>query len=173
MIILRRVQLLTQLCHIVPVHHRGVEVGVGGRLLELHASSTHSAVQAAHLHVAVGASAGPGSSGTWAAAPHGGGAMEAAGAGSAPDEDARLFEDPRRPPGWAYLHKAITVMAIGCLASAAGGLLFLLRWAGATEASASAASSCVSVGLMLVVMGLVWIPVLKEKRRRKQYSQGG
>lgn len=64
-------------------------------------------------------------------------------------------------------------MAIGCLASAAGGLLFLLRWVGVTEASASVASSCVSMGLLLLVMGLVWIPVLKEKQRRKWYSPGG
>lgn len=100
--------------------------------------------------------------------------MEGAGGGSAPEGDARLLQTPhQRPPGWAYLHKAITVMVIGCLASAAGGLLFLLRWAGAMEASASVASSCVSVGLMLVLTGLVWIPVLKEKQRRKRYSQSG
>lgn len=48
--------------------------------------------------------------------------MEAPGAGSAPDGDAVLFLDPQqRPPGWAYLHKAITVMAIGCLTAAVGG----------------------------------------------------
>lgn len=100
--------------------------------------------------------------------------MEATAAGSAPGGGARLFQDPRhRHPGWAYLHKAITAMVIGCLASAAGGLLFLLRWVGVMEASASLASSCISMGLMLVVMGLVWIPVLKEKHRRKRYSQGG
>lgn len=85
--------------------------------------------------------------------------------------DEGLLQD--RPPGWAYLHKPLTVVAIGCLASAAGGLLVLLRWAGVMEASASVASSCVSAGLMLVVTGLVWIPVLKEKRRRKRHSQGG
>lgn len=100
--------------------------------------------------------------------------MEATGAGSAPEGEARLFEDPdHRPPGWAYLHKAITVMTLGCLASVTGGLLFLLRRVGVMEASASVASSCVSMGLMLLVMGLVWIPILKEKQRRKRYSQGG
>lgn len=100
--------------------------------------------------------------------------MEAPGAGSAPAGDAGLFLEPQqRPPGWAYLHKAITAMVVGCLASASGGLLFLLRWVGVMEASSSVASACVSMGLMLVLVGLVWIPVLREKQRRKLYTQGG
>lgn len=97
--------------------------------------------------------------------------MEVSEAGSAPDGEAGLFLDPQqRPLGWAYLHKAITVMAIGCLTSATGGLLYLLRWVGVMEVSTSVASACVSMGLMLVLMGLVWIPVLREKQRRKLQS---
>lgn len=97
--------------------------------------------------------------------------MESSGAGSAPDGDGRPFLDPQqRPPGWAYLHKAITAMAIGCLTSATGGLLYLLRWVGVMEASTSVASACVSMGLVLVLTGLLWIPVLREKQRRKLQS---
>lgn len=75
-------------------------------------------------------------------------------------------------PGWAYLHKPIIVMVMGSLMCAAGGVLFLLQSSGVTEAYRSVASACGSIGLMFVVMGLVWIPILKEKRRRKQCSQG-
>ncbi|KAG7506743.1 hypothetical protein JOB18_014537 [Solea senegalensis] len=74
-------------------------------------------------------------------------------------------------PGWAYLHKPIIVIVMGSLMSAAGGLLVVLRSWGLTDASNSVASACLSIGLMFVVMGLVWIPVLKEKQRRKHYSQ--
>lgn len=63
-------------------------------------------------------------------------------------------------------------MVMGSLMSAAGGLIFLLQSLGVTEASSSVASACLSIGLMFVVMGVVWIPILKEKQRRKRYSLG-
>uniref|UniRef100_A0A8D3A5S9 Phosphoinositide-interacting protein n=1 Tax=Scophthalmus maximus TaxID=52904 RepID=A0A8D3A5S9_SCOMX len=74
-------------------------------------------------------------------------------------------------PGWAYLHKPIIVMVMGSLMCAAGGVLFLLQSSGVTEAYRSVASACGSIGLMFVVMGLVWIPILKEKRRRKRCNK--
>lgn len=104
--------------------------------------------------------------------------MEAIGETSFPDDSGSqsLCPDPHTgaavAPGWAYLHKPITVIVMGSLMSAAGGLLLLLRSLGVTEASRSVASACLSIGLMFVVMGLVWIPILKEKQRRKRYSQG-
>lgn len=75
-------------------------------------------------------------------------------------------------PGWAYLHKPIIVMVMGSLMCAAGGLLFLLQSLEVTEASRSVASACLTIGLLFVVMGLVWVPILKEKQRRKRYTQG-
>uniref|UniRef100_A0A3Q3KYU7 Phosphoinositide interacting regulator of transient receptor potential channels n=1 Tax=Mastacembelus armatus TaxID=205130 RepID=A0A3Q3KYU7_9TELE len=75
-------------------------------------------------------------------------------------------------PGWAYLHKPIIVIVMGSLMSATGGVLHLLQSSRESKASRSVASACLSVGLMFVVMGLVWIPVLKEKKRRKEYSYG-
>lgn len=69
-------------------------------------------------------------------------------------------------PGCAFLHKSIIVMVMGSLMSAVGGLLFLLRSLEAADVPRSVASACVSIGLMFVVLGLVWIPILKEKRRR-------
>ncbi|XP_035813992.1 phosphoinositide-interacting protein-like [Amphiprion ocellaris] len=104
--------------------------------------------------------------------------MEAIGETSLPDESGSqsLCPDSQSAaaaaPSWAHLHKPIIVMVMGSLMSAAGGLLFLLRSSGVTEASSSVASACLSIGLMFVVVGLVWIPILKEKQRRKRFSQG-
>lgn len=89
--------------------------------------------------------------------------MEAVGEPSHPDPHAGAAVTPV----WVYLNKPITVMVMGSLMSAAGGLLFLLQSLGVTEASRSVASACLSIGLMFVVMGLVWIPILKEKQRWK------
>ncbi|XP_015232547.1 PREDICTED: phosphoinositide-interacting protein-like [Cyprinodon variegatus] len=75
-------------------------------------------------------------------------------------------------PGWAFLHKAIIAMVMGSLMSAVGAILFLLHSAGVTDVSCSVASACLSIGLVFVVMGLVWIPILKEKQRRRRLSQG-
>ncbi|XP_035853627.1 phosphoinositide-interacting protein-like [Sander lucioperca] len=100
--------------------------------------------------------------------------MEAIGATSFPDDTGSQSLCPgpdTGPAGWAHLHKPIIVMVMGSLMSAAGGLLFLLQSLGVTEACHSVASACLSVGLMFVVMGLVWIPVLKEKQRRKRCYQ--
>uniref|UniRef100_A0A3Q3E1M2 Uncharacterized protein n=1 Tax=Hippocampus comes TaxID=109280 RepID=A0A3Q3E1M2_HIPCM len=67
---------------------------------------------------------------------------------------------------WAYLHKSIISIVMGSLMSAAGVVLFLLQFCKMVQAG-PVASACVSVGLMFVVVGLVWIPILKEKRRRR------
>lgn len=75
-------------------------------------------------------------------------------------------------PGWAFFHKSIIVIVMGSLMSVVGGLLFLLRSLAVAEVPHSVASACVSIGLMFVAMGLVWIPILKEKRRRKLFSHG-
>ncbi|XP_032357453.1 phosphoinositide-interacting protein-like [Etheostoma spectabile] len=97
--------------------------------------------------------------------------MEATGETSFPDDAGSQSLCPD-PAGWAHLHKPIIVMVMGSLMSAAGGLLLLLQSVGVTEAYHSVASACLSIGLMFVVMGLVWIPILKEKQRRKRYCQG-
>lgn len=85
------------------------------------------------------------------------------------DEDPTLDTDS---PDCAYLHKPIIAMVMGSLMSAVGALLFLFKSSGVTESSHSVASACLSIGLMFVVLGLVWIPVLKEKHRRKACTLG-
>lgn len=77
--------------------------------------------------------------------------MEAIGETSYPDRSQSLCPDPHAgaavAPVWAYLNKPVTVMVMGSLMSAAGGLLFLLRSLGLTGASRSVASACLSLGL--------------------------
>lgn len=104
--------------------------------------------------------------------------MEAFGGTSLPEDSARqtLCPDPHpgapEPPRWSYFHKPIIAMVMGALMSAVGAVLLLLQSSGATKVSHSVTSACLSIGLMFVVVGLVWIPILKEKLRRKRLGQG-
>ncbi|XP_043959107.1 phosphoinositide-interacting protein-like [Gambusia affinis] len=88
-----------------------------------------------------------------------------------PEDQSLCSDQSSAGPAWAFLHKPIISLVMGSLMSAAGALLLLLRSAG-VSASRPVASACLSVGLMFVAVGLVWIPVLKEKRRRRRLSQG-
>lgn len=103
--------------------------------------------------------------------------MEEIGGASIPDDSGgrSLCRPPHRgsaaASGWTYLHKPIISIVMGSLMSAAGTVLFLLQSSGVTHPSRSVASACLSIGLMFVVVGLVWIPILNEKQRRKSYSQ--
>ncbi|KAK5850541.1 hypothetical protein PBY51_001412 [Eleginops maclovinus] len=99
--------------------------------------------------------------------------MEEFGEDSFPEDSGRqrLFPDSAGASVWAPLHKAIIVLVMGSLMCAAGGLLYLLLSLGVTDTSRSVASACLSLGLVLVLMGLMWIPVLKERQRRKGYCQ--
>lgn len=74
--------------------------------------------------------------------------------------------------GCAFLHKAMIVMVMGSLMAAMGGLLLLLRSLEAADVPRSVATACVSIGLMFVILGLVWIPILKEKQRRRLFGRG-
>ncbi|KAM6951131.1 ribosomal L1 domain-containing protein 1 [Aplochiton taeniatus] len=74
---------------------------------------------------------------------------------------------PPEPSRWNYFHKPIIVMVLGALMAAVGAVLFLLHSSGVTEAPHATAPACLSIGLMFVVVGLVWIPILKENLRRK------
>ncbi|KAJ7984732.1 hypothetical protein DPEC_G00357810 [Dallia pectoralis] len=70
------------------------------------------------------------------------------------------------PPRWAYFHKPIIVMVMGALMLGTGAVLFLLHSSGVMDAPHSTAPVCLSVGMMFIVVGLVWIPILKDKQRR-------
>uniref|UniRef100_A0A674CRM2 Phosphoinositide interacting regulator of transient receptor potential channels n=1 Tax=Salmo trutta TaxID=8032 RepID=A0A674CRM2_SALTR len=70
------------------------------------------------------------------------------------------------PPRWAYIHKPIIVMVMGALMLGAGAVLILLHSSGVTDTPHATAPVCLSIGMMFVVVGLVWIPILKDKQRR-------
>ncbi|XP_024140132.1 phosphoinositide-interacting protein [Oryzias melastigma] len=97
--------------------------------------------------------------------------MDAAAETSYLDGTESLCPDPPSAgdPRWAYLRKPITAVVMGSLMGAAGALLLLLH--SSEDAPRSVGSACLSVGLMFVAVGLVWIPVLREKRRRKRCLQ--
>uniref|UniRef100_A0A3P9IXV7 Phosphoinositide interacting regulator of transient receptor potential channels n=1 Tax=Oryzias latipes TaxID=8090 RepID=A0A3P9IXV7_ORYLA len=99
-----------------------------------------------------------------------GAAMEAA-AETYQDGAESLCPDapPAGDPCWTYLHKPITAVVMGSVMGAAGALLLLLHRS--VDAPRSVGSACLSVGLMFVAVGLVWIPVLREKQRRKRFIQ--
>lgn len=75
------------------------------------------------------------------------------------------------PVRWAYFHKPIIAMVMGALMSAVGAVLYLLHSSGVTEAPHGIAPACLSIGLMFMLVGLVWIPILKEKLRRRGLGQ--
>lgn len=70
------------------------------------------------------------------------------------------------PPRWTYFHKPIIAIVMGGLMSGVGVVLFLLHSLGVTETAHATTPACLSIGLMFVVVGLVWVPILKEKLRR-------
>uniref|UniRef100_A0A8C7F5T5 Phosphoinositide-interacting protein n=1 Tax=Oncorhynchus kisutch TaxID=8019 RepID=A0A8C7F5T5_ONCKI len=70
------------------------------------------------------------------------------------------------PPRWAYIHKPIIIMVMGALMLGAGVVLILLHSSGVTDTPHATAPVCLSIGMMFVVVGLVWIPILKDKQRR-------
>ena len=75
--------------------------------------------------------------------------------------------DASEPSDWARFHKPIITMVMGALMSAAGAALVLLRALGVSEAPHAMVPACLSVGPVFVVLGLVWIPILRQKQRRR------
>ncbi|CAL8302354.1 unnamed protein product [Lota lota] len=75
--------------------------------------------------------------------------------------------DASEPSSWAYFHKPIIAMVMGVLMSAVGAVLLLLRALGVSEAPHAMVPACLSAGLVFVVLGLVWIPILRQKQRRR------
>lgn len=80
-----------------------------------------------------------------------------------PDRDAVLNE----PPLWTYYHKPIIVMIIGGLMLGAGAVTSLLGSFEVTEVPPAIGAVCFSIGLMFLVLGLIWLPIIKDKLRRK------
>ena len=90
-------------------------------------------------------------------------------------EDSKSHDDAAasEPSGWAYFHKPIIAMVMGALMSAAGAVLLLLRASGVSKAPRAVVPACLSAGPAFVVLGLVWVPVLRQKlKRRASWHEG-
>ncbi|KAJ8413622.1 hypothetical protein AAFF_G00081290 [Aldrovandia affinis] len=68
---------------------------------------------------------------------------------------------------WIQFHKPIIVMVIGGLLLGAGSLLALLHYTQVVNVSYTVGTVCLSIGLMFLVTGLVWLPVIQQKLQRK------
>ncbi|XP_015215747.1 phosphoinositide-interacting protein [Lepisosteus oculatus] len=73
-------------------------------------------------------------------------------------------EEPAR---WTYFHKPIIIMAAGGLLFGAGTVLAFLYFTRAAKVPYALGPVCLSIGLMFLVTGLVWVPVIKQKLRYK------
>ncbi|KAJ8363869.1 hypothetical protein SKAU_G00127000 [Synaphobranchus kaupii] len=75
------------------------------------------------------------------------------------------------PLPWTYFHKPIIVMVIGGLLLGTGSVLSLLQYAQVVSVSYTMGTVCLSIGLIFLVTGLVWLPVIKQKLQRKRLAQ--
>ncbi|XP_051878146.1 phosphoinositide-interacting protein-like [Pristis pectinata] len=69
---------------------------------------------------------------------------------------------------WVYYHKPVTVFVIGVFALLAGVILTILYFIRLVEVPYVLGPVCLSIGLMFMVTGLVWIPIVKEKIRQNR-----
>uniref|UniRef100_A0A8C4SXT3 Phosphoinositide-interacting protein n=1 Tax=Erpetoichthys calabaricus TaxID=27687 RepID=A0A8C4SXT3_ERPCA len=77
-------------------------------------------------------------------------------------------EEPSR---WAYYHKPIIIMVIGGLLFGTGTVLAFLYFSKVGNVPYALGPICLSIGLMFLVTGLVWVPVIKQKIRHKGLIQ--
>ncbi|XP_041085995.1 phosphoinositide-interacting protein-like [Polyodon spathula] len=68
---------------------------------------------------------------------------------------------------WVHYHKPIIIMVIGGLLFAAGTVIAFLYFSRVGRVPYALGPVCLSIGLMFLVTGLVWVPVIKQKIRQK------
>uniref|UniRef100_A0A4W3HWW6 Phosphoinositide-interacting protein n=1 Tax=Callorhinchus milii TaxID=7868 RepID=A0A4W3HWW6_CALMI len=71
----------------------------------------------------------------------------------------------QRCNSWEDYHKPITITVIGVLVFLVGITLTILYFTRVTEVPYALGPVCLSIGLMFIVTGLVWIPIVKQKLR--------
>lgn len=74
---------------------------------------------------------------------------------------------PADPPVWTYYHKPIIMMVLGGLVLSIGVVLYLLGMYEVTSVPHAMGPGCLSFGFMFIVVALVWLPLIKDKVRRK------
>ncbi|XP_063077355.1 phosphoinositide-interacting protein-like [Engraulis encrasicolus] len=80
------------------------------------------------------------------------------------ETDGGALQEPRL---WTYYHKPIIVIIIGGLMLGAGAIISLLDSFAVIELPPAIGATCFSIGLIFVVLGMVWVPIIKDKLRRK------
>ncbi|XP_042198485.1 phosphoinositide-interacting protein-like [Callorhinchus milii] len=77
-----------------------------------------------------------------------------------------------RRSAWEIYHKPIIVMSIGGAFFLVGCVLTGLYFADITKKTCNVLGpAALSIGLMFLVYGLVWVPIIKEKRQQKSISK--
>ncbi|XP_067860404.1 phosphoinositide-interacting protein-like [Heptranchias perlo] len=73
---------------------------------------------------------------------------------------------------WETYHKPIIVMSVGGAFFLLGVILTGLYFAQITKKTCNVLGPAfLSIGMMFLVFGLVWLPILKEKQRQKSVSR--
>ncbi|XP_072339233.1 phosphoinositide-interacting protein-like [Scyliorhinus torazame] len=73
---------------------------------------------------------------------------------------------------WEIYHKPIFVMSVGGAFFFLGSIMTGLYFAQITKKTCNVLGPAfLSIGMMFLVFGLVWLPILKEKRKQKSMSR--
>ncbi|NWI81279.1 PIRT protein, partial [Dryoscopus gambensis] len=76
---------------------------------------------------------------------------------------------------WDIYHKPIIVVSVGAAVFLFGMVITSLSWLGFLPNDKDVYKMCgpafLSLGLMLLVCGLVWIPIIRKKQKQRQKSQ--
>lgn len=67
-----------------------------------------------------------------------------------------------------YYQKAIVIMAVGGLLLATGIVLAVLLFSGIYKKYQIVGPICLAIGLLMMICGLVWVPIIKTKLKRQQ-----
>ncbi|XP_043946476.1 phosphoinositide-interacting protein [Protopterus annectens] len=68
---------------------------------------------------------------------------------------------------WSYYNKPATLVVIGGLVFLCGIILTIFHFTKFADVPYALGPVCLSIGLMFLVTGLVWLPIIKQKVRHK------
>ncbi|NXO80922.1 PIRT protein, partial [Sitta europaea] len=74
---------------------------------------------------------------------------------------------------WDIYHKPLIVVSVGAAVLLFGTVITSLSWVLTTNKNVykMTGPAFLSLGLMLLVCGLVWIPIIRKKQKQRQKSQ--
>uniref|UniRef100_A0AAY5EWN3 Uncharacterized protein n=1 Tax=Electrophorus electricus TaxID=8005 RepID=A0AAY5EWN3_ELEEL len=74
---------------------------------------------------------------------------------------------PAPRPVWTYYHKPIFVMVLGAMVLCTAVVLYLLNVNEVGGVPQVMGPVCLSIGLMFIIVAVVWLPIIKDKLKRK------